>query len=199
MHISVYLIRHGKTQGNLEGRYIGRNTDEDLCEMGISQLKGLLGKYESLNRDEVKVYSGPMKRAVQTAEILFIGRDISLVDNLTEIDFGTFENKNYTELNGNVDYQSWIDSGGTSDYPGGESRDDFIKRSLQGLRTVITDMESSNYMEAAIVCHGGNIMAIMSELTGENYFDFQTGNAEGYRIELNVEGAEIDLISYNSI
>jgi len=199
MHISVCLIRHGKTQGNLEGRYNGKNTDEALCDAGISQLSDLKGKYEPLNRDEVKIYSGPMKRAAQTAEILFPGREISIVEELTEIDFGAFENKNYAELNGNTDYQKWIDSGGVSDYPGGESREGFIKRSLQGFRTVITDVESSNYMEAAIVCHGGNIMAIMSELSGEDYFDFQVGNGEGYRLELNVEGEKIDFISYSRI
>ena len=31
--MDVYLIRHGKTKGNLEGRYIG-TTDEPLCEEG---------------------------------------------------------------------------------------------------------------------------------------------------------------------
>ena len=35
----ILLIRHGKTQGNLERRYIGR-TDEPLCEAGRAALEG---------------------------------------------------------------------------------------------------------------------------------------------------------------
>ena len=35
----ILLIRHGKTAGNLEGRYIGSRTDESLCEAGILGLK----------------------------------------------------------------------------------------------------------------------------------------------------------------
>ena len=35
--MDVYLIRHGKTKGNLEGRYIG-TTDEPLCEEGKQSL-----------------------------------------------------------------------------------------------------------------------------------------------------------------
>ena len=33
------LIRHGKTRGNLEGRYIGCRSDENLCAEGIEELK----------------------------------------------------------------------------------------------------------------------------------------------------------------
>ena len=36
-NMDVYLIRHGKTKGNLEGRYIG-TTDEPLCEEGKQSL-----------------------------------------------------------------------------------------------------------------------------------------------------------------
>ena len=36
-NMDIYLIRHGKTKGNLEGRYIG-TTDEPLCEEGKQSL-----------------------------------------------------------------------------------------------------------------------------------------------------------------
>ena len=35
----IILVRHGKTAGNLEGRYIGSRTDEPLCEEGIHALE----------------------------------------------------------------------------------------------------------------------------------------------------------------
>ena len=36
----IYLIRHGLTKANLEGKYIGE-TDLDLCEEGVSELLSL--------------------------------------------------------------------------------------------------------------------------------------------------------------
>ena len=36
----LFLIRHGKTAGNLLGRYIGSRTDESLCEEGREGLRG---------------------------------------------------------------------------------------------------------------------------------------------------------------
>ena len=66
----LYLIRHGKTYGNTLGRYIG-TTDEELCEEGREALKRLkAGRDFAAVRPGV-VYASPLKRCVQTAEILF--------------------------------------------------------------------------------------------------------------------------------
>jgi bisphosphoglycerate-dependent phosphoglycerate mutase len=37
MHADIYLIRHGRTAGNMRGEYIGV-TDQPLCEEGIREL-----------------------------------------------------------------------------------------------------------------------------------------------------------------
>lgn len=123
----LYLIRHGKTYGNTLGRYIG-TTDEELCEEGREALKRLkAGRDFAAARPDV-VYASPLKRCVQTAEILFPEIPVKLVPDLRECDFGAFENKNYKELSGNAAYQAWIDSGGTLPFPGGESREAFQER-----------------------------------------------------------------------
>ena len=112
----LYLIRHGKTYGNTLGRYIG-TTDEELCEEGREALKRLkAGRDFAAARPDV-VYASPLKRCVQTAEILFPEIPVKLVPDLRECDFGAFENKNYKELSGNAAYQAWIDSGGTLTFP----------------------------------------------------------------------------------
>ena len=61
------LIRHGKTRGNLEGRYVGCRTDEPLSPEGIEELK-----QRSYPRAEW-VYVSPMSRCIETAEILYPG------------------------------------------------------------------------------------------------------------------------------
>lgn len=205
MKRKLLLIRHGKTKGNLEGRYIGKNTDESLCEEGINELR-LLEKNINLwlmdanftGQTGICVYTGSMKRCVETAELLFPSSKCIVVDGLTEIDFGDFENKNYNELNGNQKYQDWIDSGGKNDYPNGEKLVDFIQRSLQSFYWVIDDMKKRDVKSACIICHGGNIMSIMSELTGKEYFDFQVKNGSGIELEIedSIEEKCVDIVSY---
>ena len=51
-----------------------------------------------------------MKRCIQTAQIIYPGREAVVVDDLKECDFGRFEGKNYIELSGDAYYQKWIDS-----------------------------------------------------------------------------------------
>ena len=184
---TVYLIRHGETKGNKEKRYIGSRTDEPLSEEGLRKLT----KWKENN---VKVYSSPMVRCLQTAKVLFETQNVIVKDGLKEIDFGDFEGGNYKELSGNPDYQKWIDSGGEMPFPNGESRIDFINRSYKAFLEIITQ---DNSERIAIVCHGGNIMSVMSRLTDLEYYDFQIGCAEGYKLHLGIsETGEIDVISY---
>ena len=89
-----YLIRHSMTKGNLEKRYIGSRTDEPLCREGIALLEGF--SYPAGEQVE-RVIVSPMRRCVQTAQILFPGKELVLEPGLMECDFGAFENKNYKE------------------------------------------------------------------------------------------------------
>lgn len=196
MKIEIYLIRHSLTRGNEEKRYVGGRTDENLSSKGIELA---MHKSAGFRNEKLMVFSGPMKRCRQTAEILFPDRKHTIVEKLREIDFGIFENRNYEELNGNALYQAWIDSGGKMDYPDGESQKDFTQRSVDGFLEVLHVLKENEKTRGAVICHGGNIMAIMSTLTGKEYFDFQVANTDGYFLELEIKGDEIVSLSYGSI
>jgi len=174
--MSWILIRHGMTQGNLEKRYVGSRTDEPLCPEGILRLK-------QLSYPDVQcVYASPMKRCLETAGIIYPGLPVRIVPDFRECDFGAFEYKNYTELNGNADYQAWIDSGGTLPFPGGESREAFSARSVAAFRSLLPCGEKEN---RALIVHGGTIMAIMEAMASPkgSYYDFQVRNGLGYILE----------------
>ena len=94
--LEIDLIRHGMTVGNKEQRYIGSRTDEPLCEEGRAALNQTL-----LPRREL-LFVSPMKRCLETAELLFPGQETIVIPELTECDFGRFENKNYLELSGDT-------------------------------------------------------------------------------------------------
>lgn len=188
------------TKGNEEGRYIGGRTDEPLSEIGKSKLFERIETYKNLVKDDdFALFSSPMLRCIGTCAVLFPDKEIIQVPDLKEIDFGLFENHNYYELNGREDYQKWIDSGGKSDYPEGERLSDFIKRNLFGFSQVLKTIEKSNTNSDAngvIVCHGGTIMAIMSQITGKEYFDFQVKNGEGYLLTVEKEDEQVNVLSY---
>ena len=195
----LILIRHGKTAGNLLGRYIGSRTDEPLCDEGREGLAG-----QQLPEVE-RLYVSPMKRCVETAEILWPGFDrkkMQKVTDLRECDFGDFENKNYKELSGNGDYQAWIDSNGTLPFPNGESMDAFKSRCLEAFARIVEDVSGAEQewiasgktgiFRAGIVVHGGTIMAILEQYGYPKaaYFDYQVKNGCGYRLT-PVEGTRL--------
>lgn len=171
--MTAVLIRHGRTQGNLEGRYTGSGTDEPLCAQGAEELRARA--YPDVSR----VYVSPMLRCVQTAALIYPRHAPIVVPGLRECGFGAFEGKNYAELNGNPDYQRFIDSGGEAAFPGGESRADFAARCVRAFEALLPQMRGET---AAFVVHGGTIMAIMERYARPrgNYFDFQVRGGEGY-------------------
>ena len=182
----LILIRHGKTAGNLLGRYIGSRTDEPLCDEGR---EGLAGK--QLPEVE-RLYVSPMKRCVETAEILWPGfnrKKMQKVTDLRECDFGDFENKNYKELSGNGDYQAWIDSNGTLPFPQGESREQFQRRCVEGFCELLKEVWTREKLPAslALIVHGGTIMALLDAFAEGSYYDYQCANAKGYKGRLSVE------------
>ena len=178
------LIRHGKTQGNLEGRYIGCLTDEPLCLEGIVEL--YLRKYPEVDG----VFASPLTRCRQTAELLYPSIPIKLADGLRECDFGAFENKNYAELNGSADYQAWIDSGGEMPFPGGESRTAFAQRCVCAFERCVAGVPDGTY---AFIVHGGTIMAVMERFArpAGRYYEYQVSNGDGF--VLNRDGGYIRL------
>ena len=178
----ITWIRHGMTQANGEHRYIGK-TDEPLSETGIRLLQEK--KKEYFSSPPEFLYTSPMKRCVQTAELLF-ERNPILIPEWKEMDFGQFEGKNYEELKDDPCYQKWIDSNGTLPFPGGESREAFKCRSLTGFQKAVTQCIRNNIKTAALVIHGGTIMNIMEEYADRPraFYEWHVKNGGGYLAEL---------------
>ena len=189
--IKLTIIRHGSTKGNEEKRYIGR-TDESLSENGIKNINEKKSVYKKTDL----LFISPMKRCRQTAEILFPDFEAIIIDELREMDFGCFEGKNYNELSDDLRYKEWVDSGCKGMIPDGECFDDFIKRSLTGFEKCVDICKTRmNIDSATVVAHGGTIMAVLSKLTGMDFFDFHVKNGEGYYLELEDD----ELTSFNKI
>ncbi len=174
--MKINLIRHGMTAGNLKKRYIGI-TDEPLCNIGIEQIK-------SRNYPLCRIVAvSPMKRCIETAKLIYPDITPIFRSDLRECDFGDFEGKNYKELAGNIDYQRWIDSGGTLDFPNGESINSFKRRCIADFLDLIKKFDE----DISIITHGGTISAILENLAVEkrNFYEWNVANGEGYIVEFD--------------
>lgn len=179
--MKIYLIRHSLTEGNKKRRYIGR-TDEPLCMEGIALLNERMKEYGYPAAK--RVYVSPKRRCIQTAQKIYPGQQSVVIEELAECDFGIFENKNYMELSDCPQYQEWVDGGGMLPFPGGESREAFIERSVRGFEYAVEECQKDKVSSAAFVVHGGTIMSIMERYAFPpgGYYDYQTGNGEGYEL-----------------
>ena len=172
--MEVIIIRHGKTQGNLEQKYIGI-TDDPLCEIGINELKERTYPKADL------IISSPLKRCRQTAEIIY-GRYDEVVEGLRECNFGTFENKSFVDMENDDYYHKWVESGGKLPFPNGECMESFKKRTIEAFEDTIA--RHRNVKRIAFVVHGGTIMAVGSKYKGGNFYDYHFKNGEYMVISL---------------
>lgn len=183
--MELIWIRHGMTKGNQEKRYIGGQTDEGLCEKGIEKL--LEQKARGIYPQAEIVYVSPMKRCQETANLLYPDIPKCIVEGFRECDFGIFENKNAKELEKTVEYQTWLLGNGTAAFPGGESPEEFCRRSVSALYGIFQKERNEKEMlkKAAFVVHGGTIMAVFSALSEEKkgFYDYHTENGHGYLCE----------------
>lgn len=92
--MELYLVRHGETVWNREGRYYG-SFDVGLSPRGKAQARKLGEIFGKLSFD--KVYVSPSRRAVDTAREL-TGEKLVLDARLQEQNFGIFEGKTYREI-----------------------------------------------------------------------------------------------------
>jgi alpha-ribazole phosphatase len=174
---TLLLIRHGMTQGNAEKRYVGR-TDEPLCPDGLAQAQALAAA-KTLPPSGV-ILSSPLLRCRQTAETLFPGRDVRIVEDLVECDFGHFEGRTAEDLAADAEYGHWVDSGCTEPIPGGEDVTAFRERSTGAFARELAALPDN--CTAAFVIHGGVIMSILERFAqpAHTFYEYFLGNCRYY-------------------
>ena len=84
----IYIIRHGKTELNKKNVLQGRS-DHPLNDEGIMQAQEAAAKLQGVTFDHV--FTSPLIRAIQTAEIVAEGKEPVIDDRLIEMDYGPYE------------------------------------------------------------------------------------------------------------
>lgn len=185
--LTVYVVRHGQTDWNREGRIQG-GTDNPLNATGREQAATLGRTLADVRIDAV--YTSSHQRARQTAEV-FEGRaPIRPMDELRERFFGRFEGANDKDPQILADWNkrrfTWDDS-----MEGGESLESQSRRAEAALRQIRSRHPEGGTL--VIVGHGGINPLLVSHLIGvppqEGASAINQGNDEIYRIELPRTGA----------
>ena len=88
-------------------------------------------------RDPAVVYVSPLKRARETASILFPEAVQVVIPGFSEMNFGKFEGRNYKEMENDPDYRAWVAGMCLGKCPGGESRDEFCARTCEAFLEVL--------------------------------------------------------------
>lgn len=181
--LKIHLIRHGATDANYDGRYIGCKTDLPLAPAGLNELRMLK---DDIDYPEIeRLYSSPMLRCRQTGAVLYPDFEPVMVEELKEYDFGLFENKTAAELESNPSFIPWT-SGRLSAPPGGEDNSEFIKRICVGFNKIVLDMIESGLTESAVIMHGGAIMMLLgvSAVPRSKPVEWTADNGRGYSVRV---------------
>jgi broad specificity phosphatase PhoE len=163
--LRLWLIRHGETEWNREGRCQGKS-DLDLNETGLAQAKAIGLRFEKVPL--VAVHSSPLKRAYKTAQFLakIAAVEIKLEPGLMELDQGDFEgcvmeevSRTHSEI-----IKEWIKNPADMVLPGGESMRQLEQRALASVLKI-----SSFYpkdAQVAAVSHNLALCTILCNVLG---------------------------------
>lgn len=155
----LILIRHGLTDYNLENRYCGFS-DPPLNDKGVWQAKKLADRLKNLKIDNI--YSSDLKRAYETAEIIFKNNSAEKLADFREMNFGIFEGLKYEEIIKNYPklYMDWIDNPMEIKIPHGEGLNDLNKRVKERLSFILSQHRGKTL---AVVTHSGPIRILLCE------------------------------------
>jgi len=131
----VYLVRHGETEWNADGRCQGR-ADADFTEAGRQQLISLAAELASVTLDAA--YTSPLPRAMRTADAILTGRSLRArrVDALSEISYGRLQGTRFADWPAPL-HDTWRRDPWSVAFPDGESLASVETRVLPAFEMII--------------------------------------------------------------
>ena len=160
MGVKIFLIRHGQTRWNVEGRYQG-DKDIELTATGVRQAE-LAAAYLS-RANFSNIYSSPLRRAVDTAVIINgkRGLEIKVMEDLKEISFGRWEGLRFADIDSRYhgDYQKWLEDPYNNSPTGGENFKELSARTVSAVDSIVAGNRDGSSI--ALVSHGGVILSLL--------------------------------------
>ena len=174
---TIWLVRHGAVDfGDLKGRVCLGWKDLPLSAEGEWQARHMARFFKE--RRVAGIFSSPLARAAQTAELVAAGikapvPEIQTVPELKEVDVGLWDGRTFDQIQERYpkEYQAREQSPGRCPFPGGESLEQAGERFTKAFRKLLRE----NGGDLLIVAHAGVIRGLLCALTGtdiDRQFDF---------------------------
>lgn len=162
-HHPFYFVRHGETDWNKMGKIMGHQ-DIPLNQRGIEQSNILKNKMQEIKFG--KIWSSPLARAQQTAEIINDGTKqiISLNNNLMERCWGVGEGEVYLGLGPDMNMTEEVDKVEHTLPFGAESYINFKERIIRAFQEIL----EPQILPPLIVSHGGVFLLLAKSLAHTN-------------------------------
>lgn len=165
--IRLYLVRHGENPANLTKEFSFRKVDYPLTKKGQLQATQT-GEFFLTKRIDA-IYSSPLKRAVESAEIIagILNLPFIIDENFREVNVGQLEELPVSKDNWNLHNEiikSWIDGNQERSFPGGENYRSLLQRMQTGLGSALKGREEQNII---IVGHGALFTLTLQEICPE--------------------------------
>ena len=161
---TIILVRHGETQGNIEGKAQG-HFDAPLTDKGVRQAQALAQRLT--DTEFSAIYSSDLRRAVHTAEAIINNRSdihIQLRQELRELHYGTYENTPWSD-HGDEDprfFKRRIEwkTRPSAKYPGGESATDLWQSVGDFAHELLANHSEKSTI--LVIAHGGSLQALLA-------------------------------------
>jgi probable phosphoglycerate mutase len=178
----LLLLRHGQTELSVQRRYSGRGNPM-LTELGRQQVDAA-ARYLAQRGGIAAVVSSPLQRCYETATAAAkaLGRDVAVVDDLIETDFGGWEGLTFSEAAERDPelHRRWLRDTSTEP-PGGESFDHVNARVCRVRDRIVADYDGSTVL---VVSHVTPIKMLLREA-------LDAGPAILYRLHLDLASLSI--------
>jgi probable phosphoglycerate mutase len=195
--VPLVAIRHAPTEWNAAKRLQGR-TDVALGAEGIVAAKAWRA---GPGWAQYRVLASPLKRAQETARLLFPGREVVLDPRLMEMDFGSWEGKTLAELRETPGAAAKERESLGLDFsaPGGET-----PRQVQARIQPLLNEIAAAGVPTIIVTHKAVLRALLSLATGWTFLGkppvkLKADSAHLFRLDrdgkLSVEKMNLSLLS----
>jgi len=167
MATRLYLVRHGENRANLTKEFSSRKVDYPLTIKGQLQARQTAEFF--VGKDIAAVYTSPLKRAQETAEVISgrLGIQAIVKENYREVDVGEMEGRPPNAADWALHDQilwGWMNGSPERLFPGGDNYWSLWDRFYQGMLQVANDHPGQNVI---IVAHGGIFFTCLPRLCPE--------------------------------
>ncbi len=186
---SIYLVRHGETAWNAEGRFQGQS-DTPLNEKGKQQANALGQHFKG--KSLTAIYTSDLQRAWETARIIGSYHTLAIMKHsgLREMSFGSWEGMDYDQIQDRYpdELASWQNNILNTSPPGGENLEQLAVR-VQVVYDHICQKHKNDTL--LVVAHGGVIQVMLCmalELSPHEYWHFHIDPGSLSEIAIYPEG-----------